>query len=79
MYKFEKRFENIDWHTGPRSVPQTQTQTRASSNNKYRFEREIFPARNQNDFGHFGSLRDQNIIRATQASILMLKEILDYK
>jgi len=28
---------------------------------------------------HFGSLRDQNIIRATQASILMLKEILDYK
>ena len=28
---------------------------------------------------HFGSLREQNIIRATQASILMLKEILEYK
>jgi len=28
---------------------------------------------------HFGSLRDQNILRATQASILMLKEILSYK
>jgi len=28
---------------------------------------------------HFGSIREQNIIRATQASILMLKEILDYK
>jgi len=25
---------------------------------------------------HFGSLRDQNILRATQASLLMLKEIL---
>ncbi|MDD4971567.1 MAG: CinA family nicotinamide mononucleotide deamidase-related protein [Paludibacter sp.] len=28
---------------------------------------------------HFGSLREQNILRATQASILMLKEILEYK
>jgi len=27
---------------------------------------------------HFGSLREQNILRATQASILMLKEILEY-
>ena len=25
---------------------------------------------------HFGSLRDQNILRATQASLLLLKEIL---
>jgi len=28
---------------------------------------------------HFGTLRDQNIIRATQASLLMLKELLDHK
>ena len=28
---------------------------------------------------HFGSLREQNILRATQASIVMLKEILSYK
>jgi len=28
---------------------------------------------------HFGSLREQNVLRATQAAILMLKEILDYK
>lgn len=28
---------------------------------------------------HFGSLREQNIIRATQASMLLLKEMLDYK
>jgi len=28
---------------------------------------------------HFGSLREQNVLRATQASILMLKEILEYK
>jgi len=28
---------------------------------------------------HFGPLREQNILRATQAAILMLKEILEYK
>jgi len=28
---------------------------------------------------HFGPLREQNVLRATQASILMLKEILEYK
>ena len=28
---------------------------------------------------HFGSMREQNILRATQASILMLKEIIEYK
>jgi hypothetical protein len=55
MNKFTKEFENIDWHTGPR--PQTQTQTRASLSNKYRFERDIFPVRNQNYFGHFVSAR----------------------
>ena len=41
------------------------TRARASSSNKYRFEREIFPARNQNDFGHFVSVRHNFFLNRT--------------
>lgn len=55
IYKALNGIENFNWFTGPQFSPRTQT--RSSENNDFRLERESFPAKNQNDFGHFVSVR----------------------
>ena len=48
MYKVKNGLEYIDWHTRPRSAPHTSK--RAESQNRFRLERETFPAGSCNDF-----------------------------
>ena len=57
MYKVMNGLENINWSTGPKRVPPSQT--RAATNNSLRLIRETFPSRSRNDFGHSVTLRHE--------------------
>ena len=49
MYKALNWLEEFNWYTGPCFGPNTQT--RSSTNNALKLERESFPSRLKNDYG----------------------------
>ena len=57
MYKIRNALEDINWFTGPKLAPVTQT--RSASRNDTRLVREIFPTRMQNDFSHSVTVRHE--------------------
>ena len=63
MYKVLNGFESLDWYTGPRFAPVTQT--RSAHSNSNRLIRENFPSKACNDFGHFVSVRHEFFLNRT--------------
>ena len=57
MYKAINGLEEFNWYTGPCFAPNTQT--RSSTNNALKLERESFPSRLRNDYGHFVTVRHE--------------------
>lgn len=63
IYKVVHACENINWFTGPKYAPHTQT--RSASCNDTRLTREVFPTRTQNDFGRYVSVRHEYFLNRT--------------
>ena len=57
MYKSLNGLEDINWYTGPRFAPATQT--RSAGRNGSRLIKEPFPSSALNSFGHFVSVRHE--------------------
>ena len=55
MFKIRNKMVTVNWFTGPRPAPETQT--RSALVNSFRLEREVFPPRVCNDFARHVSVR----------------------
>ena len=73
MFKIRNNMVTVNWFTGPRPAPETQT--RSALVNSFRLEREVFPSKACNDFARHISVRHEFFLNRVTSELNRLSNV----